>query len=212
MPPRKPRVDRAPDRGMKRKARADGFLLIYLAMRSGRSLNGVSEFAHSIGSPVSKATLRRYSIDFGWVDAAKAFDAEIAQRQQNIAIDDALVTNARHVEAGKVLQKVGLTGAQVLLAGEGPDQTGSHVARLVTDGVKIERVAAGLATERIAVVETIWDRFLPQVVALFREATEKSVAVMFEWLAEVPELEGQLDQMRDEMWNASAEVFGPGVD
>lgn len=161
-------------------ARAEPWRLIYLALGPERSLARVSEAAALAGltSPPSIKTLKRWSADFGWVDAAKEYDRARAAQNTEVILQDAYEIDRRHGSVGRALQQIAMLGIGKLAPEQGGVRVLSaevrpgDVARLAEAGVRIERLSAGLATERTEVLTQVWNTLTVQIVELFLEVNE----------------------------------------
>lgn len=133
--------DRMPREG----ARAFEAFVAYRDMGPARS---TAKVAKQLGK--SKALMDQWSSKWSWVARTRAWDEEqdhltkIGQEKRRRE------TMERHAQLGKLLQSRGLEILQSFEAAAKKDAaTWNDVVRLITEGVKLERLAMGEITENV---------------------------------------------------------------
>lgn len=148
--------------------------------------------------PVEK-TIKRWRSRFNWVARADELDIQRAQAAAAAVREDLFADDEQDARVGTALVELGLLGIQKLRTGDGgPDLSGSEIAALVREGIKIRRLAAGRATERVEILRSVWEQQAELVIGLFAEAAEAGLALVDE-----PEL-------RERLKNGMAAVFIDG--
>lgn len=148
---------------------------MYLALGGDRSLVRVQELCTAIApeSVPSLRTLKGWSTQFEWVKDAEAFDARRSAQNTEVLLQDTFDIDRRHGQVGRALQQLALLGLNKAAPEQGgvrvlgSDVRPGDIARLAEAGVRIERLAAGLATERTEVLVQVWNAITVQVVELF---------------------------------------------
>ena len=141
-----------------RAERAFTYELAYRALGKDRSVQKVWEIARAAGDTVALKTLHLYSADFGWVENARKYDEERRAVVAQTQLSDAIADNVRHASFGRAFQELALLGiAAKRTDEEGRPRTrvelsGSEIARLGEVGIKIERLASGMATDRMEIM------------------------------------------------------------
>ncbi len=156
-------------------------------------------------------TLSRWRTTYGWVERAKEFDAEQASHGESVLIQSAIADDVRQANLGRVLQQLAATGAAALAkraAAEGAEMElrGSEIATLAAQGVKIERLASGEATEIHAFMVAQYELLGNSLAPLFLRAVAAAIAQMVEAIPEAAR-----DAAIDAAEYAAGEVWGPGV-
>jgi hypothetical protein len=156
------------------QARARKFELVYLALGEGRSIARVFEIARSSGEKIHVKTLETYSSLYGWVEHAKEWDAERVEIVSGIVLEHAVADTVRHAEFGRTMQQFAAQAMSNRMKDpDDLDLTGSEIARLGAEGIKIERMASGLATERIEVMSSAMRVVIEDIGPLVRRAFER---------------------------------------
>ncbi len=101
----------------------------------------------ALPDPPSRRTVSRWRTAYGWVERAKEFDQQHGQRAEGVLIADAIADEVRQANLGKSLQQLAALGIQKFTGDRLNELTGSHIARLAREGINIERLASGEATE-----------------------------------------------------------------
>lgn len=157
------------------RERSEPYRLIYLVLGERRSPAAVLETAASMGvrNPPSEKTIARWRGDFGWVKDAEEYDARRRAEHTEVLLEDQFAIDRRHAQVGRTLQQLALQGVNRLAPEQGgirvlsSDVRPGDVARLAQAGVQIERLATGLATDRVEVLTQVWNAITVQVVELF---------------------------------------------
>lgn len=157
----------------------------------------------ALPDPPSRRTVSRWRTAYGWVERAKEFDEQHGQRAEGVLIADAIADDVRQAKLGQALQQLAVQGAAVLKVA---DLNGTQIARLAREGVNIERLASGEATEIHAFMASTYNLLSLSLAPLFGQAAEAGFAEM---LRHIPAeaREAAIEAAR----YASGEVWGPGV-
>lgn len=105
--------------------------------------------------PPSRSTLDVWSAYFHWQERLRDLEKEAAERDREEQIRALQEMNKRHVKEGVALQQKGLERLKALDENE---MSAGDAIRSVTEGVKLERLSRGAATERIVQEGTEDDR------------------------------------------------------
>jgi len=118
----------------------------YFRIGDGRSLAALHGLLRGQPHPPSLRTLESWSRRFEWQTrlAVLERDAVVAQRERLTA--EIHEMNERQAREGLLLQQ---KGAAALTAKEAGDLTASDAIRAIAEGVRIERLARGEATDRL---------------------------------------------------------------
>lgn len=187
-----------------RRARADFWFNTYCALGRTRSLELLRDIGTAAGQKIGFTTLRQYSTDYNWQERVAEFDERIADAGARATMTDALVDEARQARLGRALQEIATLGMGKLRASGGEGLSGAEIARLADVGVRIERLASGLATERRELIVSLMGFIVEHVSVLFRESAE----VGLNWLAD----EGLTDEQRQHTWDLMVAEFAPRTD
>lgn len=190
-PPGRPVKTRPrPDRG----ARAQMYELVYLSMGDRRSVHAVWVAARNAGVSISEKTLERYAADFGWRESARAYDESLRSARIDTHIRDAIADNVRHASFGRAFQELALLGISAKRTNEDGstrarvELSGSEIARLGEVGIKIERLASGMATDRMEIMSgamrVIVEELGPAVIQLLDALDARLASVTPEMSAE----------------------------
>lgn len=193
---------------------AQFWLPLYLGLGISRSITRVVELAHAAGIQISRGTIARYSQVGHWVERAREWDDARAQSVQHIAIDEIMNNEARQAQLGRLMQETAISEIarrHGMITGTPderrsvPPEPFSGIARMGEAGVKIERLAAGQATEIREVLVGVYQVVTIEVADLWMAGQRAQQAVY--------EAAGIVDAgLHARAQNAAAEVFGPGLD
>ena len=157
----------------------------------------------ALPDPPSRRTVSRWRTAYGWVERAKEFDELNSQRGEGVLIADAIADDVRQAKLGQALQQLAVQGAAVLKVA---DLNGTQIARLAREGVNIERLASGEATEIHAFMASTYNLLSLSLAPLFGQAAEAGFAELLRHIpAETREVAIEAARY------ASGEVWGPGV-
>lgn len=171
-----------------RESRSDFYRAIYLGLGPERSLLKLHTFCaeNMPGQKLHLNTLKGYSVDYHWVEAALEFDQRHGEgsRYTDQAWAALLEMDNRHMQIGRALQS---KGAEALAAINTRDVSAMGIAAMMREGVRIERVAAGVVTDRVevtidslnAAVMAAQIEFRSSLNRLFPEATEGDIELAF---------------------------------
>ena len=181
--------------------------LICALFEGQRSADAVVAVGALLGLPdhPSRRTVSRWRTAYNWVERAKTFDQQQGQRDEGILIADAISDKVRQARLGQALQQLAAAGIQQLMTHPG-ELTGAQVAGLAREGMNIERLASGEATEIHAFMESTYNLLSLSLAPLFGQAAEAGFAAMLQWVG--PE---DQEAAREAARYASGEVWGPGV-
>jgi len=123
---------------------------LYLTMKPPRSLTELHRRCAGVGLHLSLNTLKNYSRRYHWqARVAQAQDAAQATELQRNA--ETLTTVAdRHAKEGQTLQQFALSQIKYQMAQDpsAVQVSAGDIARLMTEGIKLERLALGEVTDR----------------------------------------------------------------
>ncbi len=149
-------------------------------------------------------TLSRWRTAYNWVERAKEFDAEQASHGEAVLIESAIADDVRQANLGRALQQLAASGIREL--GTKPELKGSEIASLAAQGVKIERLASGDATEIYQFMVAQYDLLGNSLAPLFKAAIAAGFQTM---AAALPE--AIREETIDAATYAAGEVWGPGM-
>jgi hypothetical protein len=152
-------------------------------------------------------TLSRWRTAYDWVERAKKFDAERETQGDAVLIESAIADDVRQANLGRVLQQLAAAGAATLAKkGATLELRGSEIATLAAQGVKIERLASGEATEIYAFMVAQYELLGNSLAPLFLRAVAAAIGQMVEAIPEADRADAI-----DAAEYAAGEVWGPGV-
>lgn len=155
-------------------SRAEIFFHIYKE-RADRSLRGLhADLIHS-GINVSLATLKRYSTQFNWQARLNELDAEARKQQREQDVADTMAMHDRHAQLGRAMQGAAGSALQRLLASDArlSGLKPTEIARLIDLGLRAERSAVGVASDRREIATDAWNDVVSTVVRLFLDINEE---------------------------------------
>jgi hypothetical protein len=156
-------------------ARADLFFHFYYQLGTKRNLRRLHSLLVESGVAVSLATLKRYSAQFHWQARSTELDAEVRRRQREQDVADNMAMHDRHAQLGRAMQGAAGSALQrllsndVRLAGLKP----SEIARLIDIGLRAERSAVGVSTDRREIAIDAWNDVVVEVVQIFLDINEE---------------------------------------
>lgn len=154
--------------------RAEIIFSLYHQLGPERSLRRLHWELQALGVRIGLATIKRYSVRFGWQRRADDLEAEAVRRQRERTIGDLLAMQDRHAQLARALQGAGGTALQKLMTSEPRlgKMSASDIARLVEAGLKAERHAVGEATDRREIAVETWNSVTTEMVAVFNEVND----------------------------------------
>lgn len=206
-----PRTKRNPSaraRANTAEAASRFFLALYLGLGTDRSIRSVYDYVRAAGVDVSLKTLERYSREYGWVEAAREHDQKRGDAAQEFTVDQLFSNDARQAQLGRLFQQIAIQEIELRVAAPATERRRSSlgdIARIGDVGVRIERLAAGQATEIRQVLVSVYNIFTVEVSNLWKDAAEASEAVYRAGGVEDSTL-------HDRAYNAAASIFAPGLD
>ena len=153
------------------KQKADRFFDIYVAMGGDRSLEKLHALLAEGGLKISLTTLKNYSVIHDWQGrireaAAATESAADAQRMQTLE-----AMNEKQANLGDLAQRLSARGIadtfDRLRLDPAFQLTPSDIARLMTDGSKLERLARGEVTDRTEARIHAYTVVVDQIVQVF---------------------------------------------
>jgi hypothetical protein len=154
----------------------------------------------------SITTLRRWSADDGWVAAAKEFDAktQIAPLEQMPQI---LLDNARHATTARMMQHYGeqvfkarLFDPETNQPREGfafEDEKVGDAIRAIDIGIRLERLAAGMSSDRIDVLNMAYRVIVDGIGPVFLRTIDGILQIAEGWPEEYRvRLRNKIDEAR----------------
>ena len=170
-----------------------------------------SEAALAVGAMMGLAdrpaprTLSRWRTAYNWVERSKEFDAERETQSEAVLIESAIADDVRQANLGRALQQLAAAGIQSFAEKTG-QLRGSEIASLAAQGVKIERLASGEATEIHAFMVAQYELLGSSLAPLFLRAVAAAIGAMVEAIPEADRAAAI-----DAAEYAAGEVWGPGV-
>lgn len=168
--------------------RADALLTVYLGLGTQRTIKAAWDVAGSMGYTLSLKTVERYSRQFDWQARAAAFDAERRAVEATGIMRTAQQADAAHASLGRLMQTVSQQALETRLAkprakpgdADAVDDdadppvtpaplTGTEIARLADVGMRNERLALGLATDRREVIMELTNALTFEITTVFQQ-------------------------------------------
>lgn len=116
-----------------------------------RDLGDERSIAKALGGDGKRAAKRRYeewSSKNNWVQRARAWDASLVDRIRKDREKELIAMRKRHIEAGQAMQSIAAR-SMLKAVNESTEIPLEDVPRWMWAGVRIERLAAGEATENV---------------------------------------------------------------
>jgi hypothetical protein len=156
-------------------ARAELSFHAYYQLGATRSLRRTQTELRAAGISLSLPTLKRYSAAFRWQERIAELDADARRRHREKSVESTTAMHDRHTQLGRAMQGAGGTALQRLLSNDArlAGLTPSDIARLVDLGLRTERSAVGVATDRREITLEVWNDVVVTVVRLFRDVNEE---------------------------------------
>lgn len=156
-----------------RKARADLFMYAYIALGPDRSFKALREHCIALGlkRPPAISTIAGWSTDFGWAEQAREYD-------EKHGLGDGTPTDLwkrlNEMDASQMVdaRTMVVWGLDWLRENQ-KLVTASVAVRMVVDGIKLERLAAGKTTARIEFTVQQMGALVVVMVGQFTLATER---------------------------------------
>lgn len=155
-------------------SRAELFFHVYRE-RSNRSLRGLHSDLLASGVDVSLATLKRYSAKFRWQERLAELDADARKRRRDQDVGDTLAMHERHAQLGRAMQGAAGSALQRLLANDSrlAGLKPSEIARLIDLGLRAERSAVGVSSDRREIAVDAWNDVVVSVSRLFLDVNDE---------------------------------------
>jgi hypothetical protein len=135
------------------------------------------------GLTLTLTTIKNYSRDYGWGERVRAYDAERAQVVSGIVLEQAVADTVRHAEFGRAMQRLAEQAmTNRLKEPDAVELTGAEIARLGDIGVKIERMASGLASEKIEIMGGAYRIVIEEIGPLVLAHTERLRAAVEQYV------------------------------
>ena len=165
--------------------RAEAWFVTFCGLGPGRSFPKLREIGAAVGlKPVpSLSTFKRWSNGHDWASRVRDYDRQRLLELQEHTQTPVDEMNARQQRIGQLFQTMA-TRAVSNRGVEGLElESSTSLATMARQGVDIERLAAGEATERTEVMEAALDRFVRDLAEVFirvnRYPTETQRATEF---------------------------------
>lgn len=153
-------------------AKAFSAFCIYRDMGAKRSLRKTAQAYYERKSRVNLGQVERWSVKYRWVERAPTWDDHCDRIRREMALEETIEEMAqRHIEAGKRLEERGLELLSTIRRA-----TAQGVARLVTAGVELQRLARGEPTERLELKGALLDAAIERELAKLAGATEEELS------------------------------------
>lgn len=151
--------------------RANLLFVLYAKLGPDRSLQQLAGTLRSAGTPISLATLKRYSRDYGWQRALIEADSEAAAQRQLRAAEAIGAHAERHAQLGRAFQAMAARATEALLRDPGGLRRSSlsAIARAGATGAELERRALAEQHDRRGVAVEIWSRLTVELIPAFVE-------------------------------------------
>lgn len=155
-------------------SRAEVFFHIYKERRD-RSLRALHADLAQSGISISLSTLKRYSIQFNWQARLNDLDAEARKQQREQDVADTMAMHDRHAQLGRAMQGAAGSALQRLLANDArlSGLKPTEIARLIDLGLRAERSAVGVSSDRREIGVSVWNDVVATVVQLFLEVNDE---------------------------------------
>jgi len=134
-----------------------------------RSLRSLARTLASAGSRVSIATLKRWSSTYDWGRRTAEFDRDAAAHVRDDALQGEIELRERHASLGRAAAGAAAKSLQHLLANDRrlTGMSAGDIARLLDLGLRVERDAVAVETDRVDVALGVWDGAIREIVELF---------------------------------------------
>jgi len=131
----------------------EAFFDIYLMMGPDRSLAKLRETLASLGLSLTLNTLKNYSVRFHWQQRLQTAQGLAQAQKQEQDTSTLIAMNERQASIGELSQRLAAhyltqTFNQVLADPASVQGTSQDIARLMTEGSRLERLARGEVTNR----------------------------------------------------------------
>lgn len=136
-----------------------------------RSLTALSGLVADLGLRISPNSLKRYSVEYGWQERVRAYDAE-RQAVEETPAAQVLRMNERQAALGQSAQDIARQAFAAILGTRGQVEmiSPTDAIRLAKDGQQIERLAMGEATSRTEIALQVYAELVTAVAEVFIEA------------------------------------------
>jgi len=206
------KVTQAAARSQSRREQAK---IIYITLDDSRShvrVHDVWNDTGGAGRPPSMSQIAKWSSEDNWTKQAKDYDGQRDRRRITNALETLDDIFSRHRDAGRVMLNLGVRGLDALSDDPGKIPP-SVLPTYVRVGIELERMAAGLITERRTITlelsARVWQVFnvvidRDDVTAMARQEMLKGFRTMLVEAATAEDIGGDVpDFLRDE---AAAEL------
>jgi hypothetical protein len=155
-------------------SRSELFFHIYKEQRE-RSLRRLQAELIASGVSVSLSTLKRYSRQCDWQARLTELESEARTQQRKQDVADMMAMHDRHAQLGRAMQGAAGSALQRLLANDSrlSGLKPSDIARLIDLGLRAERSAVGVASDRRDIAVDVWNDVVITVVPLFLDINEE---------------------------------------
>lgn len=186
------------------------YFAIYAGIGRDRSLNAVHDLVSGMGIGVSLKTLERYSRTYSWKQRVQEYDIGQAKKVSESVLRDAIANNVQHARIGRALAQLAMRGiTERLPSPTNPNGAtglrGSEIARLASEGVRIERLASGQATDVHAVVVGLTEAITDDIASLWQTSLSTAIDII---ATSTP----VADEVKEHAFAEASMMFGRGVD
>lgn len=158
------------------KSRAEAFFIEYYEMGPERNLEKLHERVSMMGLKRSLNTLKRYSADFGWqqrvVELDEKFKAE-HERAARAKIDKMNESQALDARNMRAIARAGMLSLSNAIKEKGfLNLSAPDIVKFMEAGTKIERLAMGDVTDRVASYDFAYNVMLLGIAEIFRDVND----------------------------------------
>jgi hypothetical protein len=154
------------------KQKADGFFDIYVFMGADRSLERLHALLTEGGLKISLTSLKGYSGTYDWQGRIREAEAATRQQADIHRLQTLEAMNEKQAFLGEMAQRLSAKGIadtfdRLSLDPTSVQLTPSDIARLMTEGSKLERLARGEVTDRTEARIHAYTVVVDQIVQVF---------------------------------------------
>jgi hypothetical protein len=155
--------------------RSDLYLHAYYQLGATRSIRRLQAQLAASGIHTSIGTLKRLSVRFDWQARLAELDAEARNRQREQDVAGTMAMHDRHAQLGRAMQGAAGSALQRLLANDArlSGLKPSDIARLIELGLRAERSAVGVASDRRDIALEVCNDVVIIIARLFLEINEE---------------------------------------
>jgi hypothetical protein len=157
------------------KSRFDLYFHAYHQLGPTRSLRRLQRELRSSGIETSIGTLKRLSTRYDWQARIADLDVEARKRLHEQDVAGTMAMHDRHAQLGRAMQGAAGSALQRLLANDArlSGLKPTDIARLIELGLRAERSAVGVATDRRDIAIDVWNDVVIIVARLFLDINDE---------------------------------------